>query len=233
MEWLTVTLEIYRRSARRAAELALRNWPVLGSLFAYGAILLAATYFALPFGPAGGLLLGLVLATCTGSFLYLVEMMVRSSKVTWEDFRRSFGAYLWDVMGVNFVLWGFSLVSPMIAALPNGTLILLCISILAFVFFNAVPELIYLGHHSVFELFSESYRFITENWIEWFPPNILLFVAYLGLQLMPAEALWVFVAKNAAIGLFIYFAMVTRGLLFLELHGTSRRARAFRHRARG
>jgi len=226
-----VTLAIYGRAARRAAELALRNWPVLGSLFAYGVILFAAAYFALPFGPAGGLILGLVLAACAGSFLYLVEMMVRTSKVTWEDFKRSFGAYLWDVLGVNFVLWGISLVAPMIAALPSGPLILLCASIVLFVFFNALPELIYLGHHSVLELFAESYRFISENWIEWFPPNVFLLIAYTILESLPATELWTFIAKNAVVGLFLYFAMVMRGLLFLELHGSSRRSRAFRHRA--
>jgi hypothetical protein len=152
--------------------------------------------------------------------------------VTWEDFQRSFGAYLWDVLGVNFVLWGFSLLTPMIVTLPQGPLILTSIAILGLVFFNAVPELIYLGHHSVLELFAESYRFITENWIEWFPPNVLFLLGYVLLQEIPVAQSWAaLLAKNALIGLFVYFAMVMRGLIFIELYGSSRRARAFRHRA--
>ncbi len=39
--------------------------------------------------------------------------------------------------------------------------------------------------------------------------------------------------RTAAIALWIYFMMVARGLLFLELHGSTRHARAFRHRAGG
>jgi len=46
---------------------------------------------------------------------------------------------------------------------------------------------------------------------------------------VPVEGLleWV---QTAATALLIYFVMVLRGLLFLELHGTSRRSRAFRYR---
>ena len=36
------------------------------------------------------------------------------------------------------------------------------------------PELVYLGRHAPRELLVESYRFIGENWIEWFPANVLL-----------------------------------------------------------
>ena len=36
--------------------------------------------------------------------------------------------------------------------------------------------------------------------------------------------------QTALVALLVYFAMVVRGLLFLELHGTSRRGRAFRQR---
>jgi hypothetical protein len=233
VEWLTVTLAIYRRAARRAGELALRNWPVLGTVFAYEAIWILSMLIAVPFGIVGGLFLGLVYAACVSSFLAMVEAMVRTSKVTWGDFQSSFGAYLWDVMGVYFVLWIFSIVQPMILAAPQGTLIIFFIWILAFVFFNAVPELIYVGHHSAFELFAESYRFISDNWIEWFPPNGFLFFAAVGLFGLPVGNTALLVAKSAAIALFIYFAMVMRGLLFLELYRSSRRARAFRYRAGG
>ena len=233
MEWLIVTLGIYQRASSRAAALALRNWPVLGTLFAYGFILLVGASMAAPFGIAGGLILSFVFAACVGSFLSMVENMVRTGKVTWGDFQRSFGAYLWDVVGVNFVLWIFSMLAPMIAATPQGPLILTFIWILALVFFNAVPELIYLGHHSAVELFAESYRFVSDNWIEWFPPNALLFLGFVALRELPDQNLALYAAKNAVTALFIYFAMVMRGLVFIELYGSSRRARAFRHRARG
>jgi hypothetical protein len=109
-------------------------------------------------------------------------------------------------------------------------LLLACINIAVFVFFNAVPELIYLGRFTVFQLLGESYAFITENWVEWFPVTLFFLAAYVGLQLLPAaipSAL-----QSCLVGALLYLALIVRGLLFLELHGSSRRGRAFRYRAR-
>jgi len=232
VEWLTVTLGIYRRAASRAAVLALRNWPVLGSLFAYGFIIEIVGGLAFHLGLAGGFLYSLVSAACIGSFLYLVEMMVRTSRVSWEDFGRSFGVYLWDVLGVVFILWLLTfLTSFILTNTPQGVVIALCLQILVLVFFNAVPELIYLGHHGSLGLLSESYRFIADNWIEWFPPNFVLIALLSVLGSLPVDSRVGLVLKIAVLALFVYFAMVMRGLLFIEIYGTTRRGRAFRHRS--
>ena len=230
MSWLTITLALYRRALRRAAELTLRNWPVLGSLFVYAAVMSAATVLAAALGIVGGFLLSLVWAACVGSFLSLVEMIVRSGRVTLDDFRRSAGVYVWDVVGVTFVLWiAFQLLTPALATIPQGQMLLLGLMLIVLVFFNAVPELIYLGRCSSLELLGESYAFIGENWIEWFPLTVVLGALVLALDALPVTPLleW---PKLAAVALLVYYTMVVRGLLFLELHGSTRRSRAFRHR---
>lgn len=232
-ESLVVTLDIYRRAFARGAVLAVRNWPVLGSVFAYFALLAVGERVAMFLGLAGGFLLSLVWAACVGSFLYMVEMIVRTSRVSWDDFRRSFGAYLWDVVGVNFALWIFwQLVMPLLSQVPQGQVIVLCIVLLIVVLFNAVPELIYLGHYSLLQLFSRSYQFIGSNWIEWFPPNLLLLLmgGFLVILLVPAQGVIGRVAQAAAAAPFLYFAMIVRGLLFIELDGSTRRSRIFRHK---
>jgi len=230
VSWLTITLALYRRTLRRAAELTLRNWPVLGSLFVYAAVMSAAPLLAAARGIVGGFLLSLVWAACVGSFLSLVEMIVRSGRVTLDDFRRSAGVYLWDVVGVTFVLWiAFQLLTPALATIPQGRMLLLGLMLIVLVFFNAVPELIYLGRCSSLELLGESYAFIGENWIEWFPLTVVLGALVLALDALPLAPLleW---PKLAAVALLVYYTMVVRGLLFLELHGSTRRSRAFRHR---
>lgn len=229
VEWAVVTLQIYRKVFARAAALALKNWPVLGTLFIYGVIRQIAARLCLPFGMAGGLVLTVVHAACLGSFLYLVEMIVRTSKVTLEDFRRSFGVYLADVLGIMFVFWIFTLLSPAIGQLPEGELILACAYIAAFVLFNAVPELIYMGHYSATALLSESYEFITENWIEWFPATLIAVVLLITVASLPVFGMAAY-ARDAAMALLIYFMMIVRGLLFIELHGSTHRSRAFKHR---
>lgn len=231
IESFVVTLEMYKRAFARGATLAVRNWPVMGSVFAYGAILVVGGWFAAGLGMAGGLLISVLTSACLGSFLYSVEMIVRTGRVSWADFRHSFGAYLWDVVAVTFALWVFwTVVTPFIHQMPHGHVIVLCIDLVLLVFLNAVPELIYLGHHSLVELLSSSYRFIADNWIEWFPPNLLLMAGGFALLIPKPESLAGQIAQLAALALFLYFAMVVRGLLFIELDGSTRRSRIFRHK---
>lgn len=233
MEWFAITFNLYKQVFSRAAVLALRNWPVLGSVFVYSVGMSVAYTVAIPFGFAGGLIVTLVWAACVSSFLYLVEMMVRTSKVSLDDFRRSFLAYLGDVIGVMFIFWIASMfLTPVLMTMPQGPLIMLLIQIAVFVFFNAVPELIYLGHHSSLTLLAESYNFIAANWIEWFPATLLATVVIYYVMSLPLWGLAQYV-QSAAVGLLTYFAMVMRGLLYLELAESSRRSRAFRYRAGG
>ncbi len=232
LESLLATIAIYRRAFSRGAVLAVRNWPVLLSVFAYSAILAAGAYAGALFGMLGGMILSLLTSACLGSFLYLVEMIVRTNKVTWTDFSASFGVYFWDVVGVTFAVWLFWFVAtPALASLPQGPVVVLAIELVGLVLFNAVPELIYLGHHGVLALLARSYQFVANNWIEWFPPNLLLMAGLLGLWSVPVGgSLALQIAWIAVLALFLYFAMVVRGLLFIELDGTTRRARAFRHK---
>lgn len=232
LESVSVTLDIYRRAVARGAALAVRNWAVLLSVFAYAAILNLGGYLAMFVGIIGAFLMSLLFSACASSFLYLVEMIVRTNKVTWEDFTRSFGAYLWDVVGVSFALWVFWWVAtPFLQQLPQGHVAVIAINLVLVVLFNAVPELIYLGHSGVVDLMSRSYQFIAANWIEWFPPNLLFLVGLAVLWEMPLGDGMVWqIARAALVSLFLYFAMVVRGFLFIELDGSSRRSRIFRHK---
>ena len=227
---MTATLAIYRRAFTRAAETAVKNWPVAGSLLVYLAALLFAAPLLAPLGIAGGLLMSFLWSACLGSFLALVEAMVRDGRVTLADFRASFGRYLWDVVGISFVFWVFwTIATPALVSLPNGVAVVLAVQLVIFVLFNAVPELIYLGHHSSLELLTESYAFISENWIEWFPPNLLLVLGFWALRQFSPDGPSSY-ALAALAALYVYFAMAVRGFLFQELAGSTRRSRAFRHR---
>ncbi len=230
MSWLTVTLELYRRTFTRAATLTVRNWPVFAAVFVYGFVLELTLAVAPLLGILGGFLLSLVWAGCVGSFLYLVEMIVRTSRVTLEDFRRSAGAYVWDVVGVTFIVWiAFRLLGPALATVPQGPVLLFALNLVVVVFFNAVPELIYLGRCSSLDLLRESYGFIGDNWIEWFPATFALVALIFGAAALPLPPAFEWL-KLALVALLLAYAMIVRGLLFLELQGTSRRSRAFRYR---
>ena len=129
-------------------------------------------------------------------------------------------------------MWLFrQLALPVLAQAAGGGAIVLAAYLVILVLFNAVPELIYLGHHSTLELLSESYEFVTENWLELFAANLLLGLPIVLVIGLPGSGL-AGIVKIASLALFVYYAMVVRGFLFLELSGTSRRSRIFRHKAR-
>src|SRR5262249_47248235 len=123
---------------------------------------------------------------------------------------------------------------PAIVQLPQGFLILLFVKLAAFVLLNAVPELIYLGHYSATALLSESYEFIAANWIEWFPANLIAAALVYAVAVVPAPGGGVLIyVERGLVGLLIYFTMVMRGLLFIELHSSTHRSRAFKYRMEG
>ena len=232
MDWLVATMRLYGSVTRRAARVAVTNWPVGLSVFVYLAAMSITVPFAMMLGLLGGFIVGLVWAACIASFLFLVERLVRHGRVALGELPASFTPYLSDVIGVMFVLWMARMLLAMaLMTNPQGLLITLVVQLFIFVFFNAVPELIYLGHHSSLELLGESYQFISDNWIEWFPPTLLAGVVLAGLMQLPLGGAAV-VLKWALVGLFVYFVMVLRGFLFEELQGSTRRSRAFRYRSR-
>src|SRR6266566_2752162 len=83
----------------------------------------------------------------------------------------------------------------------------------------------------VYDVLVESYQFIGENWIEWFPANLALLACVLGALELPAGPLGVVGAVG--FGVVLYFAAIVRGLLFQELSTSSRRGREFWRRAAG
>jgi hypothetical protein len=251
-------LKLYARLAGKSIRLAVRGWPAVVAIPAYTMLLVLAGQLIGGLGPAGPFLMGIVLAFLISSYLHLVWLSVGGRKIGLGDVRDSFLAHFWDVIGVMFATWVIQFVvgfgtqglgdrGHILAVLADLTIV---------VFFNPVPELIYLGGNRVrsFGLFSfgtliEAGRFISAHWIEWLAPNALIAAAVLApigvLQHQPlAQRLLAFQGFFSLEGLattvltyprwlipfvliFINWAMVFRGLLFDELTSRVRRPRSW------
>jgi hypothetical protein len=237
MAHILATLWIYRRCAGRTVDLLRRNWVVGLSLLVYTVVLAAARVVAAPLHVVGGLLLALLSSACISSFLHLIEQILRSGRADLDDFRRGFGIYFWEVVRISFLFWiAGTLLRVATAGQPNAGLLQLCVTVVAYILFNAVPELIYQSHHSGLELITASYRFIVTNWIEWFVPNVAAGVAVFfllrGVARVGLGGAAGLVMETAVLGLALVCLMVFRGLLFAELHSSTGRSRRFRYRAR-
>ena len=239
MKLLRATLWIYATALRRSWECAAKNWVVSFAPLVYGLIFSLAAILVAPLGILGGLIFGVVSQACVSSGLHLIRNMVESGKAGFNDFLNGFTAYLWELIGIAFILWiPMRLAAMALASVANGGLIYFMIQIALYILLNPVPELIYQSRVSGIELLGASYNFIVENWLEWFVPNIILTVAgYSLLNLLDVmvgglPAFMQLLVVAFALGLCLIYFMAFRGFLFAELHGTTRRSRIYRFDAR-
>ncbi len=225
--WLVDTALLYARVFRRAAEIAARSWPLVAAVVVYAVVVTVVSRLVAPLGLVGGVLLWLLTVACMSSWLSLTAHAVRFGRVPPRELLGGFGAYLGDLLAVFFLVWILRLVAGVV--LTPFPMLQIVFGLATMAFFNAVPELIYLGRHSPMELLVGSYRFIGENWIEWFPANLALGALLLGVALSPAGELWL--VQLIAVAIVVAYAMIVRGLLFQELVSSGRRARAFKRLA--
>jgi hypothetical protein len=126
-----------------------------------------------------------------------------------------------------------------LASTPNGGLIFGLIQVALYILLNPVPELIYQTRSSGIGVISDSYYFVVENWLEWLLPNIVLTIAgYWILNFLRAisiglpSVMQIFIVA-VGMGLCLSYFMIFRGFLFAELHGSTRRSRAYRYKMQG
>jgi len=132
-------------------------------------------------------------------------------------------------LNVGFLFGGLQLIAAFVLTpIPLAQIVFL---LAVFVFLNAVPEVVYVGRHVATDVLVESYRFIGENRIEWFPANLVLLGCVAGVLRLPAGPFGL--VGVLVLGVVLYFAAIVHGPLFQELSTSSRRAREFRRRAAG
>ncbi len=243
-------LKLYARLATRALRLAVRGWPAGVALLLYATVFQAASVKLAALGQVGGFIVGFVMAFLLSSYLHLVSLVVTDHRIGFNDVRESFMARFWDVVSVLFALWVIQLLVAFVTsgAGDRGAIIGVLVDLTMVVFFNAVPELIYLSRGEVrsFGLLMASGRFVTQHWPEWLGPTVLMgavILAPFGLVQASGAAVRVLAIQQLfSIGgivgvvvamplwlkpvmlLFITWAMVFRGLLFAALaSGTARK----------
>ena len=245
---------LLRDVAKLSAERALRAWPVALSLVLYAIVIILTGMLLLPLGFVGAIALSFVVAACWSSYLELISQAVAGSKVRprWDDFKRTFGARLWDVVSVMFAFWIISFLTAPLAAGENGPAVSGILAVAIGFFFNAVPELLYQGRSRSFALLLDSARFMLAHPLVWLLPNLAfaaialgasgqlhvqhpgeLLVVFSGFFASPMSAVQVFAnipiwAWPIALG-GVHFVMVFRGTLFAALTtgGGNTRLRAF------
>ena len=226
MSWLRDLLGIYGRVVRRAADLAVRHWWLGLVAVGYQGALLGLAILVVPLGIVGGFLLTFGAAALMSSWFVLLGHVVREGRTSLADVSGSFLIYLGDVLTFGFLLWALQYIASV--ALADFSYLAIVFELALLVFLSAVPEQIYLAGESGPAVFVESYRFVAAYWIEWLPATALLLVVMVLASAVPFLPVAVVTG-----GFAMAFMFICRGLLFLELTTSSRRAREFQRRVAG
>lgn len=231
MSVLKVYLRLYADCFRRAlAAIGKNPW----TLLLPGVVLFARAWLAplaYGLGILGGIAVTLATAALFSSYLHFAGELVSGGRVGGKDLQRSFGAYLWPVVNVFFVVWIASLaLGLLLGNNPGGPALLYALGIVSAVALNAVPEAIYLrGSHGGVQTIVVNWEFLKQQWIPWFAPNVPL----LALVALLEAYVQTPVVGTLLLGAAVHVAMIFRGNLFQALDRTSHRQRMFAQRVAG
>jgi hypothetical protein len=185
-------------------------------------------------GLVGGFIAGLVLDAAFSCYLYFTGGTVAQQKMTLGELKKSGLVYFWSVINIFFVLWIANLaLGFVLAGNPQRATISTALNLIATIILNPAPEVIYSkGTRGGIDTISTCVRFLQENWIEWFIPNLLIlggayWVATHGLPFLPLQILLLGALGS---GVIFHVIMVFRGHLFQALDGSTHRQRMFKYR---
>ncbi len=245
---IQATGRIYLECARDAAIMLVKNWFILiASIAAWIIFQISISLFA-RLGYAGGFIVGIVNVLLLTFYYRWISECVRKNPLKLADYLEFDKNLFSSVINAAFFLYIFMLLTSGITS-PWP---IACINLALFILLNALPEVIYMRGAQGLNVFSDSYSFIRDNWIEWFLPFLIFFspvviaapVAFLFAltsadPLLPVNkfimlamhAMSLLLVKNFILAISLILAtwfMIFRGFLFRELEFGSRRHRAFK-----
>ncbi len=230
--FIVVYMRLYTQALLDAvASIAKNAWTlVLPIALVLAWVLLAA--LVSPLGMVGGFLLAFARAALLSVYSYFLVMLVTGNKASVSELKKSLGAYFYNWLSFSFVLFMISLGLDIATKHnPDGRALLPVVGLMELVVLNAAPETIYLkGTGGGIETITRSFRFLQENWIEWFVPNGVL----LALGWLVWSRGWFLQVPGGALGLaliggvLLHLVAVFRGFLYELLDGSTHRQRMFK-----
>lgn len=239
-------LFVNSRTLKSSWKKFINNWYIIFTGFIYSVIniLLFSIINIIFKGPLviiTGFLMAIISSMLISNYLYLLYNVIQDRKVTFSDFKDGFTYYLRKVYGVFFIAWIFSFLIKGLYSVASGfrTALSTVITILIFVLFNPLPEIIYQKRYSPWESISYSLNFMKENWLNWILPNIIF--SYILYKLTGGIITDIFITHISfgfdfsisgiikyILGQVVFtFAMIYRGVMFDLLSNSTIRKRSY------
>jgi len=236
MNILSDLLNTNRDVLKKTIQTVGKNWMLYPVTFGVWLASMWVMQMAGAFGMLAGIFLWLADSVLLAGYAYAMERVVRYQKFQIQDLKIGVSIYFRKVLIlVMIVNMGFIAIGMLVSIFaPFGIYLSLICVLAAFLFLNPLPEATYLRQWSEGETIFNSYKFIHENWIDWFLPMIPMVLILFGGMIsgigavshgiLPSWGFWFSLGLQA---LLLPFFMVYRGYLFDTLSRTTRRKRQF------
>lgn len=233
------TLIINKTTFQRTIKSLQKNWIIIFTGLIYIALNMAMllvinTLFRGVLFILAGIAMALASSALISNYLYLLENVINNKRLNFNDFKDGFTKYLRKIYGVFFIAWIGSFVLSLLQG-ALGNIINLIASIVIIIALNPLPEAIYQKNYSSSESIKYTFKFMKENWLNWFLPNIIFsFVLYVitGNLILNLFTTYIKLSSQTIIAYLIgqtvfSFMMIYRGHLFNILSTSTRRKRAY------
>ncbi len=250
--------KIYFECLKKSLTLLSSCWLIIPATIASFMLLTVILGVTSGMGMAGGFIAGLFYIAFLTFFYSWVSQAVSKERIKFETLKEFDWSLFSALMSVGFVLWIINMLVSPFASTQETAWVFASLSLGIFIFFNAIPEVIYVRRYESIDGLKYAFNFIKDNWVEWFIPFLILlaplaigrpidFLASLSGAdpfsagadpLLPARFIFSQLLKilspqfgfmGSVIALIItLWFMIFRGLLFLKLDGSSHRQRSYR-----
>lgn len=239
MDILKDTLMMNKTALKRTMKSLQKNWIIIFTGLIYIALNMAmvfiiSTLFRGVFFILAGFAMLLASSALISNYLYLLSNVIIQDKLNFNDFKDGFTKYLRKIYGVFFIAWLGRFVLSLFQGML-GNMINIIFSIVIIIALNPLPETIYQKHYSPSESIKYTFKFMKENWLNWFLPNIIFSsILYLLTGKLMLDLFTTHISLSSQtiivylIGQTIFtFMMIFRGHLFNILSTSTRRKRMY------
>lgn len=254
-ETIRATALMYAACAAAATRVFIRNWIIVPGSIAAFLIFSVCMQLFLPLGMAGGFVVGLVEVALLTLYYRWIADSTEGDRLRFSDLIQFDYSLFVSIISVGFVVFiAKYIISSLILGMSLGWINAL-ISLVIIIVLNPVAETIMHHRFEGMTAISHAYRFVLDNWVEWFLPFVLIMIPWMLIDrsdpllmlartdpLLPgspvifaAVALGYWVPLPglvlAAIGVVVVnWFMIFRLNLFRDLDSSSRRQRSYRYR---
>lgn len=191
--------------------------PIIYSLIYY----VFTFVFMINFGVFSNIITAVLNSAVIASYLYVLH-----NAIYYKKFKLSFlyeGISVFFLKTLIFIIV-INLIFTLILAMRFEMLFGFYTLFGLFIAFNPMPEIIYVSEYNGKDMFYYNFRFIKNNWIQWYVINLLLWISAMIFSrfsyLIPYLSVTLIV-------IYLSVIMVFRGFLFRKLHGSSFAKRSF------